>query len=98
MTEAIESQVERYAPGFRNRILARHVLTPADLERRNPNLVGGDVGGGAVNLRQLLFRPTVRGYRTPLPNVFLCSASTPPGAGVHGMCGHLAAKAALEHG
>ncbi len=95
MTRAIEDQVERFAPGFRQRILARHTLAPADLERRNANLVGGDIAGGAINLRQLFFRPTRHIYRTPLPNVYLCSASTPPGAGVHGMCGYNAAKTAL---
>ena len=67
MTDAIEAQVERFAPGFRERVLARHVFTPADLERRNANLVGGDIGGGAMDLRQLIFRPTWRVYRTPLP-------------------------------
>jgi phytoene dehydrogenase-like protein len=95
MTDAIESQVERYAPGFRRLILARHVMAPADLERRNPNLVGGDIGGGAFTLRQLVFRPTRRLYRTPIPDVCLCSASTPPGGGVHGMCGYHAAQVVL---
>jgi phytoene dehydrogenase-like protein len=92
MTEAIESQVERFAPGFRGRIVARHVLTPEGLERRNPNLVGGDVGGGAMTLRQTLFRPTRMLYRTPLKGVYLCSASTPPGGSVHGMCGYHAVR------
>lgn len=92
MTEAIESQIERFAPGFRARILARHVMTPADLERRNPNLVGGDVGGGAMDLRQTLFRPTRLLYRTPIKGVCLCSSSTPPGGGVHGMCGYHAVR------
>jgi len=95
MTRAIEDQVERFAPGFRERVLARHVLAPADLERRNANLVGGDIGGGAMDLRQLVFRPTWREYRTPLSRVYVCSASTPPGGGVHGMCGYNAVKAAL---
>ena len=97
MTEAIERQVERFASGFRDRILARHVASPADLEARNPNLVGGDIAGGAQTLRQLAARPVLRlvPYRTPLDGVYLCSASTPPGAGVHGMCGYLAARAAL---
>ncbi len=94
MTEAIESQVERFAPGFRGRILARHVLTPAALERRNPNLVGGDIGGGAGGLRQTFLRPTRLLYRTPLRGVFLCSSSTPPGGGVHGMCGYRAVESA----
>jgi phytoene dehydrogenase-like protein len=87
-SDAIERQIERFAPGFRTRILARAVLTPAELERRNPNLVGGDIAGGAMDVRQFFFRPTRRFYRTPLPGVYLCSSSTPPGAGVHGMCGY----------
>jgi phytoene dehydrogenase-like protein len=95
MTEAIEQQVERFAPGFRERILARHTAGPADLERRNANLVGGDVAGGAINLRQLFLRPTGMVYRTPLPHVFFCSASTPPGAGVHGMCAYHAVRNAI---
>jgi phytoene dehydrogenase-like protein len=95
MTRRIEDQVERFAPGFRERVVARHVMTPMDLERRNANLIGGDIGGGAMDLRQLFFRPTARGCRTPLPGVFLCSASTAPGGGVHGMCGYNAVKAAL---
>jgi phytoene dehydrogenase-like protein len=95
MTAAIEAQIERFAPGFRQRILARHVLSPAGLERWNANLVGGDIVGGAQDLRQLLIRPTRRLYRTPLDNVYLCSSSTPPGGGVHGMCGYWAAHAAL---
>jgi phytoene dehydrogenase-like protein len=88
MTNAIESQVERFAPGFRELVLARHVLSPADLDQRNPNIVGGDIGGGAHDLGQLVFRPTLSAYRTPRPGVYLCSASTPPGGGVHGMCGY----------
>jgi phytoene dehydrogenase-like protein len=94
----IESQVERFAPGFRDRIVARHVLTARDMEEHNPNLVGGDVGGGANTLRQLFRRPTsvLHPYRTAVPGVYLCSASTPPGGGVHGMCGHHAALAALR--
>jgi phytoene dehydrogenase-like protein len=95
--ELIERQVERFAPGFRERVLARSVLTPADLERRNANLVGGDISGGAMDLRQVFARPVARPtpYRTPLRGVYLCSSSTPPGGGVHGMSGHLAALAAL---
>ncbi len=92
MSGAIEAQVERFAPRFASRILARHAMGPAELERRNPNLVGGDVGGGALTLSQILFRPTPRLYRTPLPGVLLCSASTPPGGGVHGMCGYHAVR------
>ena len=95
MLEAIESQVERFAPGFRDCILARHVTSTAAFEAWNPNLVGGDLSGGAMTPRQLLFRPTSSLYRTPKKGLFLCSASTPPGGGVHGMCGHHAAKAAL---
>ncbi|HJQ48991.1 MAG TPA: NAD(P)/FAD-dependent oxidoreductase [Gaiellaceae bacterium] len=99
MTERIEAQVERFAPGFRDRILARSARGPADLERENPNCVGGDINGGLADLRQLLTRPVARWspYSTPLPGVFLCSASTPPGGGVHGMCGYHAARAALRH-
>jgi phytoene dehydrogenase-like protein len=98
MTERVESQVERFAPGFRERILARSALGPADLECSNPNYVGGDINGGLADLRQLLTRPVARWspYSTPLPGVFLCSASTPPGGGVHGMCGFHAARAALR--
>lgn len=96
MTNAIESQIERFAPGFRSRILARNVESPADIERRNPNLIGGDITGGANDLRQVIFRPTPTLYRTPLRGVFLCSAATPPGGGVHGMCGYHAAQAALR--
>jgi phytoene dehydrogenase-like protein len=95
--DAIEGQVERFAPGFRDRILARSVLTPSDLQRRNANLIGGDINGGMMDLRQVFARPILRPtpYRTPLPGVYLCSASTPPGGGVHGMCGYHAARAAL---
>jgi phytoene dehydrogenase-like protein len=98
MTERIERQVERFAPGFRERILARSTLGPADLERYNANYVGGDINGGAAILRQLFTRPVARlsPYTTPLPGVFLCSSSTPPGGGVHGMCGYYAAQAALR--
>ena len=78
-----------------DRILARHVLTPASLERCNANLVGGDIGGGAADLRQFFLRPNRQLYRTPLPNVFLCSSSTPPGGAVHGLCGYYAVQAAL---
>jgi phytoene dehydrogenase-like protein len=96
MTEAIESQVERFAPGFRASILAKHVFTPAGLERHNANLVGGDVGGGSADLGQFFLRPNRHLYRTPLEGVFLCSSSTPPGGAVHGMCGYNAVKAALR--
>jgi phytoene dehydrogenase-like protein len=97
VSDRIESQIERFAPGFRDRILARHVMLPAELERRNPNLVGGDINGGAQTLWQMLARPAARWdpYATPIDGLYICSASTPPGGGVHGMCGHLAAQAAL---
>ena len=91
----IERQVERFAPGFRNTILARHVFAAAEMEQHNANLVGGDITGGAQDLRQLIFRPTPKLYRTPLERVYLCSSSTPPGGGVHGMCGFNAAQMAL---
>ncbi|MCL5743637.1 MAG: NAD(P)/FAD-dependent oxidoreductase, partial [Acidobacteria bacterium] len=97
MTDRIEAQIERFAPGFRNRVLARHVMPPAELERCNANLVGGDINGGAPDLPQLFLRPTVRLYATPLPQLWICSASTPPGGGVHGMCGYFSATAALRH-
>ena len=96
MSNHIESQIERMAPGFRARILARHILTPADLERHNANLIGGDIGGGANSLRQIFLRPTRHTYRTPLKGLYLCSASTPPGGGVHGLCGYYAAQTALK--
>jgi phytoene dehydrogenase-like protein len=97
MTTRIEAQVERFAPGFRDRIIGRHTMGPAELEAHNANLVGGDIGGGEATLGQLVFRPAVRPvpYATPLPDVYLCSSSTPPGGGVHGMCGYHAARAAL---
>jgi phytoene dehydrogenase-like protein len=97
MSVRIESQIERFAPGFRDRILARHKMSAVELARSNPNLTGGDINGGAANLMQLIARPILSPtpYRTPLPGVYLCSASTPPGGGVHGMCGYHAARAAL---
>lgn len=94
--EQIENQIERFAPGFRECILARSYLSPADLERADENLVGGDVNCGSANVNQMLFRPTWREYSTPLKSVYLCSAATPPGGGVHGMCGHNAAQIALK--
>ena len=98
MTGAIEDQVERFAPGFRDLVLARHVMSTADLERHNPNLVGGDIGGGSAALSQFLRRPrySLQPWATPLPGVYICSAATPPGAGVHGMGGYQAARAALS--
>ncbi len=98
MTDRIEAQMERFAPGFRDTILARHVMAPADFESYNSNNIGGDITGGVMDLRQILARPTarLRPYRTPNPKLFLCSASTPPGGGVHGMCGYYAAESALQ--
>ena len=96
MSERMEKQIERFAPGFRGRILKRNVMLTAELELHNPNLVGGDIGGGAYQLDQFLFRPTWRLYNTPAKGFYLCSSSTPPGAGVHGLCGYMAARAALR--
>jgi phytoene dehydrogenase-like protein len=96
MEDRIDAQIERFAPGFRDCILARHVSTPATLERMDANLLGGDIAGGALSLRQMIFRPTLRSYATGAGKVYLCSASTPPGGGVHGMCGYHAAKLALR--
>jgi phytoene dehydrogenase-like protein len=98
VTAAVEAQIERFAPGFARRILARHVTAPADFERENPNYVGGAVTGGAADASQLFTRPVARldPYSTPSPRLFLCSASTPPGGGVHGMCGYHAAGSALR--
>lgn len=97
MTERIETQIERFAPGFRDLILARATAAPADVEAHNPNYVGGDIAAGANTIRQTIFRPTLalRSYRTPVAGLYLCSAATPPGGGVHGMCGMRAALAAL---
>ncbi len=95
-TEAIERQIERFAPGFRDTVLARKVWNPAKLAASNPNLLAGDVSGGAMTLTGLLARPTLRAYRTSNPAIYLCSSSTPPGGGVHGMAGHNAALAALK--
>jgi phytoene dehydrogenase-like protein len=98
MTERIEAQIERYAPGFRDLVLARHELGPPQLEEHDRNLVGGDLNGGAMDLPQLWFRPAARlvPYRTPRRGVYLCSSSTPPGGGVHGLCGYAAARLALR--
>jgi len=95
-TAAIEAQIERFAPGFRDCILARRAGNADTLAAWNPNLRGGDISGGAMTLGQLLFRPTRRLYRTGNPRLYLCSASTPPGGGVHGMCGHSAAMEACK--
>jgi phytoene dehydrogenase-like protein len=98
MTDRIESQIERFAPGFRDCILARHRTSPAQLEAHNPTMIGGDMAGGENDLGQFLFRPFPRlnPYSTPNPRLFLCSSSTPPGGGVHGMCGYHAASTALR--
>jgi phytoene dehydrogenase-like protein len=98
MTSRIEAQVERFAPGFKDTILARSVMTPSALEQHNSNLVGGDITGGANMFSQVFSRPVLSTdpYKTPLRGLYLCSSSTPPGAGVHGMCGHNAAKSALR--
>jgi phytoene dehydrogenase-like protein len=98
MTERMEAQVERFAPGFRDLVLARSAIGPTDFERRNRNIVGGDINGGLMDLRQLFFRPVRKlvPYRTPLKGLYLCSSSTPPGGGVHGMCGYSAALTALR--
>jgi phytoene dehydrogenase-like protein len=98
MTGRMEDQIERFAPGFRDCIAARHAMGPAEMERRNANLVGGDIAGGASDLAQLFARPvfSLNPYATAIDGVYLCSSSTPPGIGVHGMCGHFAARAALK--
>jgi phytoene dehydrogenase-like protein len=98
MTDRIEDQIERFAPGFRDRVLARVTRTAVELEDENPNQQGGDISGGASSFRQTIFRPVPRWntYRTPIEGTYLCSASTPPGGGVHGMCGYFAARTALR--
>ena len=96
MLPKLEGQIERFAPGFRDCVLERSVLSPARLESMNANLIGGDIGGGLMNLPQFLFRPTMRYYATSARDVYICSSSTPPGGGVHGMCGYNAAKLALK--
>lgn len=96
MTDRLEAQIERFAPGFRDCILARNVSNTATLERMNANLLGGDISGGAMTMKQFLLRPSALTYETSAPNLFLCSSSTPPGGGVHGMCGFRAAKVAMR--
>ena len=98
LTDVVEKQIERFAPGFRDRILARHKMQTADLERDNANYVGGAITGGVADLLQFFARPVARldPYSTPNPRMFICSASSPPGGGVHGMCGYFAAKSALR--
>ncbi len=95
MLQKIEDQIERFAPGFRQTILARHVFSPASIESMDSNLVGGDISGGIIDPSQMLFRPTRKLYATSAPNIYICSSSAPPGGGVHGMCGYHAAKTAL---
>jgi phytoene dehydrogenase-like protein len=96
MLPRIEAQIERFAPGFRERVLARSVMRPADVERHNANYVGGDIGAGVSDIPQLFLRPTRLTYSTPVRGLYICSASTPPGVGVHGMCGYFAARRALS--
>lgn len=98
MTELIERQLERFAPGFKDVVLARHTMGPADMEEYNPNYIGGDIAGGIQTFRQIFFRPMGRwtAYATPVKGLYMCSSSMPPGGGVHGMCGHLAALKALK--
>jgi phytoene dehydrogenase-like protein len=98
MTEPIIAQIERFAPGVRDRILARHSTGPAELEEHNANCVGGDINGGVQDLRQLYTRPVIRldPYSTPVEGLYICSSSTPPGGGVHGLCGYYAARSALR--
>jgi phytoene dehydrogenase-like protein len=96
MSDTIERQIERFAPGFRDCILARSVMSPADFERYNPNLIGGDINGGIQDLAQMFLRPTARMYSTSKEGLYLCSSSTPPGGGVHGLCGFHAARLALQ--
>ena len=100
MTERIEAQMERFAPGFRDCVLARHTISPAELERTNPAMIGGDMAGGQNDLGQFLFRPfpRINPYATPNRRLYLCSGSTPPGGGVHGMCGYHAARTVLRRG
>jgi phytoene dehydrogenase-like protein len=98
VSDKIEAQIERFAPGFRDLILERHIINPMDLQAHNPNMIGGDIGGGANNVAQFLLRPIPRmnPYTTPNDRLFLCSSSTPPGGGVHGMCGYWGANAAMK--
>ncbi|MFI5273763.1 MAG: phytoene desaturase family protein, partial [Ktedonobacterales bacterium] len=100
MTERIEAQIERFAQGIRECILALHTINAQAMERYNPNYIGGDINGGVQDLRQHFTRPAprVNPYTTPVPGLYLCSSSTPPGGGVHGMCGYFAARAALAAG
>ena len=96
VTEKIENQIERFAPGFKDLVIGRSVMPPNELEKHNANLIGGDINGGAGDLRQLFLRPTLKMYATSVKGLYICSASTPPGGGVHGMCGYFAARRALK--
>ena len=98
MTEAIENQIERFAPGFKDTILAKHTINTKDLQAHNRSYVGGAITGGAADITQLFTRPVARldPYTTPNKKLFICSHSTPPGGGVHGMCGYHAARSALK--
>lgn len=98
MSRQIENQIERFAPGFKDRILARNTMDTQAMETYNPNYIGGDINGGIIDIRQLYTRPvlSLSPYRTSLKQVYICSSSTPPGGGVHGMCGYHAARLALQ--
>jgi phytoene dehydrogenase-like protein len=96
MAAKIENQIERFAPGFKDLVIGRSLMPPNELQKHNANLIGGDINGGAADLRQLFFRPTPKMYGTSVKGLYICSASTPPGGGVHGMCGHFAARKALK--
>jgi phytoene dehydrogenase-like protein len=96
MHDRIERQIERFAPGFRDLVDGRAVTTPAQIEASNANFAGGDIASGVVDLGQMFTRPTWRNYATPVKGLYICSASTPPGVGVHGMCGYWAAQLALR--
>jgi phytoene dehydrogenase-like protein len=98
MTAAIEQQVERFAPGFKDRIIGRSSMNTDQMQQYNPNYIGGDINGGVINITQLFTRPALRWspYKTSAKGLYICSSSTPPGGGVHGMCGYWAAKKALK--
>ena len=96
MLPRLEAQIERFAPGFRDCVLGRRVLSPAALQQMDANLIGGDIVGGAMDLSQFFFRPTMWQYATSANDIYICSSSTPPGGGVHGMCGYNAARLALS--
>src|SRR5947209_13982930 len=96
MMKCIQHHIERFVPVFRARVLASQVMSPAELERKNANLVGGDINGGVQDIRQLFTRPTLRLYSTSTKGLYICSSSTPPGGGVHGLCGYFAAQRVLR--